>query len=60
MRYDLSGWVETKLLCTFSSQAIADYLWVDVICCYNCFGKLVIDSGLKNKDVLAELAENMV
>ncbi len=56
-RCDLSGWVETKPLRTFSSRAVADFLWEDVICHHGCFGKLIIDGGSENKDVVAELAQ---
>ena len=42
---------------TLSSRVVADFLWEDVICCHCCFGKLIIDEGLENKDVVAELAE---
>ena len=56
-RCDLSGWVEAKPLRTLSSRAVADFLWEDVICRHGCFGKLVIDGGLENKDAVVELAE---
>ena len=54
---DLSGWVEAKPLRALSSRAAVDFLWEDVICCHDCFGKLVIDGGSENKDAVAELAE---
>ncbi len=54
---DLSGWVEAKFLRTLSSRLVADFLWEDVICCHGCFGKLIIDGRLENKDAVAELAE---
>ena len=44
---------------TLSSQAVVNFFWEDVICCHNYFGKLIIDRGSKNKNVIAELAENM-
>lgn len=55
-RYDLSGWVEAKLLRTFSSWTIAFFLWEDILYCHGCFRKLVIDGGLENKDIIAELS----
>ncbi len=55
-RFDLSGWVEAKPLRTFSSQAVADFLWEDDICRHGCFGKLIIDGGSENKEAVAELA----
>ncbi len=54
---DLSGWVEVKPLRTLSSRAVAEFLWEDIICCHGCFGKLIIDRGLENKDAVAELVE---
>ena len=36
---------------------MADFLWEDVICRHDCFGKLIINRGLENKDTVAELAE---
>ncbi len=42
---------------TLSSQAVADFHWKDVICRHGCFGKLIIDGGSENKDVVAELAQ---
>lgn len=56
-RYDLSSWVEAKPLYTLFSRAIVDFLWEDIICCHGCFGKLVIDRRLENKDIVAELTE---
>lgn len=54
---DLSSWVEAKLLHTLSSQAVANFLWEDIICKYGCFGKLIIVGRSKNKDVVVELAQ---
>ena len=34
-----------------------DFLWEHVICYHGCFGKLVIDERLENKDVVVELVE---
>ncbi len=56
VRCDFSVWAEAKLLRTFSSRAIADFLWENVICRHNYFGKLVIDGGFKNKEAVSELA----
>ena len=54
---DLFDWVKAKLLRTFFSQTVADFLWEDVICHYGCFGKLVIHVRSENKDAIVELAE---
>ena len=54
---DLSDWVEVKPLYTLSSQAVADFFWEDVICPHSYFRKWIINRGLENKDVVAELAK---
>ena len=28
---------------------VAKFLWEDIVCCYRCFGKLVINKGPENK-----------
>ncbi len=53
---DLSEWVEAKPLRTFSSRAVTDFLWEDVICRHGCFRELIIDGGSENKNAVAELA----
>lgn len=40
---------------TFSSRAVTDFIWEDVICCHSYFGKLIIDRELENKDAIVEL-----
>lgn len=54
---NLSDWVEAKPLCTLFSQVVADFLLEDVICCHNCFRKLIIDEESENKDPVAELTQ---
>ena len=54
---DLSGRVKEKPLCTLSSWIVTDFLWDDVICCYTCFGKLVIDGRSENNEAVAELPQ---
>ena len=54
---DLSGWIEAKLLRTYSSGAVADFFLEDVICRHGCFGKLIMDGGSENKEAVAELAQ---
>ncbi len=53
----LSGWVEARPLRTLTFKAVARFLWKDVICCYCCFGKLIIDGDLKNEEAVEELEE---
>ena len=57
VRYDLSGWVEAKPLRILFFQAVADFLWEDIIYCHRCFGKLIIDRGSENKDAVAKLTQ---
>lgn len=54
---DFFSWVEAKPLCTVFFWAVADFFWENVICCHGYFGKLVINGGSENKDVVAKLAE---
>ncbi len=56
-RCDLSGWVEARSLRTLTSKAVAHFLWKDIICCYSCFRKLVIDGSSENNEAVEELAE---
>lgn len=55
--YDLSGWIKAKPVYILSFRAIADFYQEDIICKYSCFGKLIIDRGLENKDVVVELIQ---
>ena len=56
-RCDLSGWVEPKPLPTLSFCAVVDVLWEDLIYCYGCFAKLIIDGGSENTEAVAELVQ---
>ncbi len=40
VRYDLSGWVEAKPFCSLSSQAVANFLWEDII-----FDTIFLENG---------------
>ena len=51
-REDLSGWPEARALSKASSEAIAKFLWEEVVSRHGCFGKLVVDGGPENKDYL--------
>ena len=42
---------------TLSFRAVADFLWEDVICQHEYFGKLVFDGGSENKEAVAELVQ---
>jgi hypothetical protein len=53
-REDLSGWPEARALVNATSEAVARFLWEDVVCRHGCFGRLVIDGGPENKAHVAE------
>jgi len=56
-REDVSGWVEGRALRTGTAKAVAKFLWEDLICRHGIFGKLVVDGGPENKDVVEALTE---
>jgi hypothetical protein len=51
-REDLSGWPEARALTKATSEAIAKFLWEEVVSRYGCFGKLIVNGGPENKDYL--------
>jgi hypothetical protein len=48
-RDDLSGWVEARALRSANSEAVAAFLYEDVICRHGVFEKVVMDGGPENK-----------
>jgi RNase H-like domain found in reverse transcriptase/Integrase zinc binding domain len=48
-REDLSGWPEARPLVEATSEAIADFIWEEIVCRHGVFGKLVVDGGPENK-----------
>jgi hypothetical protein len=49
-------WLKAKLIKNPISKKIAKFIWTKVICRYNLFGKLKVDSGAKFKGfVIKEL-----
>lgn len=56
VRDDLSGWIEAKALRNANSKEVARFLWEDVICRHGCFGRMIVDGGLENKDLVEDLA----
>ena len=56
-REDLSGWPEARALSSADSDAIAKFLWEDVVCRHGCFRRLVVDSGLENKGHVTAFAK---
>ena len=55
-RDDLSGWVEARALEANTAKAVAKFLWEDVICRHGVFGRLVVDGGSENKELVIEFA----
>jgi L-2-hydroxyglutarate oxidase LhgO len=51
-REDLSGWPEARALAKAMSEAIAKFLWEEVVSRHSCFGKLIVNRGPENKDYL--------
>jgi hypothetical protein len=45
MRDDLSGWLEARMLTKKTSEAVADFLWQDVICRFGCIPQITTDNG---------------
>jgi hypothetical protein len=37
-----------------TSKIIAKFLWEDIVCKHGIFGRLVIDRGLKNKNLIMQ------
>ena len=56
-RDDFSGWVEGRALGAATSEAVARFLWEDVICRHGCPGRFVMDGGPENKGIVETLAE---
>ena len=40
-----------------NSEAVAQFLWEDVVCCYNYFERLIIDEGPENKKHINEFTK---
>jgi hypothetical protein len=56
-RSDFFEWVEGRALRSADNESIIRFLWEDVICRHGVFSVLVVDERLKNKDLVAKLAE---
>lgn len=54
-RDDLSGWVEGRPLKERLARNVARFIWDDIICRFGLYGKLVVDGGTENKEVVEEL-----
>jgi hypothetical protein len=55
-REAISGWVEARALSDATSEAVAKFLWEDIITRHGIFGKLVVDGGSENKGYVKILA----
>lgn len=42
---DLTGWLEARSLKRKTSDAIAKFIYQDVICCYGCIPQITMDNG---------------
>jgi len=56
-RDDLSDWVEAKALIRGTSETVTKFFWENIVCRHDCFGKMVIDGGPENKDLVKAFAE---
>ena len=56
-RYNLSDWIEARVLVLLMIELIAKFLYKDVIYWYNCFPKLIYNNDLENKSVIKILAD---
>jgi hypothetical protein len=54
---DLSGWPEAQALLSATLAVVTKFLWEDVVCCYRCFRRLVVNKGLKNKGYVTAFAK---
>jgi hypothetical protein len=53
---DFFKWLKAKLIKNLTSKKIAKFIWIKVICRYNLFRKLKVDSSAKFKGfVIKEL-----
>ena len=55
-RDDLSGWVEARPLAKATAQAVAKFIWEDIVCRHGVFDKLIVDGGPENKGLVKEFA----
>ena len=39
------------------SEAVAKFIWEDIVCCYSCFSCLVVDRSPENKKHVAEFVK---
>jgi hypothetical protein len=51
VKEDLLEWPEARALLEATSEAVADFIWEEIICRYRVFSRLVVDRGSENKGV---------
>jgi Integrase zinc binding domain/RNase H-like domain found in reverse transcriptase/Reverse transcriptase (RNA-dependent DNA polymerase) len=56
-RDDLSGWVEGKPLVLKTAAAVAKFIWEGLICRFGIFGRLVVDGGRENTELVTEMMQ---
>ena len=56
IRDDLTGWLEARMLVRKSSEAVAAFLWQDVICRFGCVPQITTDNGTEFKKAVNILA----
>ena len=54
---DLSGWSEGRALAKANAEAIAKFIWEDIVCRHGLSGRLVVDGGPENKGVAEAFAK---
>jgi transposase InsO family protein len=58
-RDDLSGWIEGRALTSNSSQAVAKFIFEEIIVRHGCPKRIVNDGGGENKGEVIQLLEKM-
>jgi hypothetical protein len=56
IRDDLTGWLEARMLARKSADAVADFLWQDVICRFGCIPQITTDNGTEFQGAVNALA----
>jgi hypothetical protein len=56
VRDDLTGWLEVRMLARKSADAVADFLWQDVICWFGCIPQITTDNGTEFQGAVNVLA----
>jgi hypothetical protein len=57
LRCNLSGWIEGRALANADAKSVAKFLWEELFCRHGCPGRIIMDGGPENKDVVALLLQ---